>query len=52
MRLVGPNPKYYSIFYEREDDAFVDLTQGSLHDEAYQIDQSAVRYKFYLNSTE
>lgn len=51
VRFFGPNPKYYSIFYNR-DEEFVDLTNLSIHNNAYEIDQRPVRYLFYLNSTQ
>ena len=34
VRLFGPNPKYYSMFYQR-DEEFVDLSHYTIHDEAY-----------------
>ena len=49
--MFGPNPKYYSLFYYK-DEEFIDLTNLSIHDEAYLIDQKPVRHQFYLNSSQ
>lgn len=50
VRLFGPNPKYYSLFYNK-DDEFVDSTHLSIYDAAAKIDQKPIRYQFYNTMT-
>jgi hypothetical protein len=50
FRLFGPNPKYYSTFYNK-DEEFVDLTTLEVHEQSYQIQQKPIHSQFYLSYT-
>lgn len=51
FRIFGPNPKYYSLFYSK-DEEFVDLCNGTIHKKPYEIEQKPVRYQFYLSCSQ
>lgn len=50
FRLLGPNPKFYSNFYSK-DNGYFDLTTLRSHEFAHQLDQQQISHGFYLSSS-
>lgn len=50
FRLLGPNPKFYSQFYIK-DNKFIDLINFKAHDYAHQIERLQINSLNYLTST-
>ncbi len=51
LRLIGVNPKYYSLFYVKEG-GYLDLTTLQLHEYAHQIDPNPIQWQHYLSCSE